>query len=81
MPAASRMVFELLRTASREAFQVAISFATRPPVSNMVKPAMARSFHDQNKRGRDDQCRPNSNQTVSSTGVWDYSEVPPCYIN
>ena len=37
MPA-RRVVVELLRSASREAFQVAFSFAARPPVSTMLKP-------------------------------------------
>ncbi|KAG8079346.1 hypothetical protein GUJ93_ZPchr0007g3023 [Zizania palustris] len=41
MPATSRVVLEVLRAASRDAFQVVISFAVRPPVSTMVKPAIA----------------------------------------
>ncbi|KAE8766595.1 hypothetical protein D1007_62146 [Hordeum vulgare] len=44
MPA-RRVVVELLRTASREAFQVAVSYAARPPVSTMLKPATTKPLH------------------------------------
>lgn len=50
MPAAARrVVLEVLRSASRDAFQVAFSFAARPPVSTMIKPAITNTkplLHD-----------------------------------
>ncbi|KAL6896885.1 hypothetical protein ACP4OV_007457 [Aristida adscensionis] len=45
MPA-RRAVFELLRTASKDAFQVAFSFAARPPVSTMLKPVITKPLQD-----------------------------------
>ena len=49
MAAARRVVLEVLRSASRDAFQVAISFAARPPVSTMIKPAITKPLvHDNN---------------------------------
>ncbi|KAG0536522.1 hypothetical protein BDA96_03G071100 [Sorghum bicolor] len=44
-PAARRVVLEALRSASRDAFQVAFSFAARPPVSTMLKPAITKPLH------------------------------------
>jgi len=49
MAAARRVVLEVLRSASRDAFQVAFSFAARPPVSTMIKPAISKPLvHDNN---------------------------------
>jgi hypothetical protein len=46
MPAAARrVVLEVLRSASRDAFQVAFSFAARPPVSTMLKPTITKPLH------------------------------------
>jgi hypothetical protein len=50
MPAAAamttrRVVLEVLRSASRDAFQVAFSFAARPPVSTMLKPAITKPLY------------------------------------
>jgi hypothetical protein len=50
MPA-RRVVVELLRSASREAFQVAVSFAARPPVSTMLKPAVTKPLHHDHRSG------------------------------
>ncbi|TVU37266.1 hypothetical protein EJB05_10572 [Eragrostis curvula] len=49
MPA-GRVVFEVLRSASRDAFQVAFSFAARPPVSTMIKPVIAKSLLHQDQK-------------------------------
>ncbi|CAL5084793.1 unnamed protein product [Urochloa decumbens] len=48
MPVARRLVLEALRSASRDAFQVAFSFAARPPVSTMIKPVITKPLHDNN---------------------------------